>query len=176
MGFESVSAADPSQCDHGTLEGDNIELWLIRCPPGFQASELHDRTIDVSQGLSMIGEGSQATGYCLRPIPACESAGVVGVFPSARHKRWLLGKPLTRQFAVTLAPQTLVAASSEGPRPLPPVARVEGLCMRNALPGVTHPPVAPKVLESGKRARPKKSEAEAGDEPSKKKKKKKHKA
>jgi hypothetical protein len=157
MPFEEVSAAGASQLDHAALEGDDVELWLIRCPPGFDPSELHDRKVDLTREDSTpIGTGSQATGYCLRPIPACESAGVVGVFPSARRKRWLIGKPVTQQFAVSLAPSAVAAAgaSSAAPTPLPLVPQVQGLRLRHAFVGaVPPPPAATPAAEGGGRKR-----------------------
>ena len=141
MPFDPVSAAGTSQCDHASLEGDDVELWLIRCPPGFDTSELHDRSIDLSQATTLLGSGSQASGYTLRPIPACEGAGVVGVFPSAQRKRWLLGKPLARQFAISRTAAS--AGSSQGPQPLPKIPQVPGLRLRNSSIGSTGPPAAP---------------------------------
>ena len=78
MPFEEVSAAGASQLDHAALEGDDVELWLIRCPPGFDPSELHDRKVDLTREDSTpIGTGSQATGYCLRPIPRARAPGLL---------------------------------------------------------------------------------------------------
>lgn len=139
MPFESVSAAVDSQCDHRTIEGDDVELILIRVPPNFQPAELHGRTIDLSRESTALGEGSQATGYCLRSAPAHESSGIVSVFPSKRHKRWLLGKPVTRQLNVTLAPSTALASLEAAP-PLPPVPYTKGLGLRPAPPGGPAPP------------------------------------
>ena len=131
MPFDVVSAAGASQCDHATVEGGDVELWLIRCPPGFDASELHERTIDLSQGgATELGSGSQASGYSLRPVPAIESAGVVGVFPSAQRKRWLLGKPLARQFAISRTPAG--AVTSARAERLPTILQVPGQRLRNA--------------------------------------------
>lgn len=172
MPFDAVSAAGSSQCDHATLEGDDVELWLIRCPPGFDAAELHERTIDLSQGgATVLGSGSQASGYSLRPIPAIEGAGVVGVFPSAQRKRWLLGKPLARQFAISRTPAG--AASTVGAQRLPTILQIPGQSLRNAAIGtigndIVAPP-APAPASSRKRAA---EEAPAGSEGKKKSKKK----
>lgn len=147
MPFESVSAAEDSQCDHRTIESDDVELWLIRVPPNFVPAELHDRTIDLSKESTALGEGSQATGYCLRSAPAHESAGIVSVFPSTRHKRWLLGKPVTRQLNVTLAP-VAASASLEAAPPLPRVPCTEGLGLRPAPPGGPAPPATARPAEA----------------------------
>ena len=171
MPFDVVSAAGSSQCDHAALEGDDVELWLIRCPPGFDASELHDRTIDLSQEATILGSGSQATGYSLRPIPACEGAGVVGVFPSAQRKRWLMGKPLARQFAISRT--AAGAASLVVPESLQTIPQVPGLRLRNASIGSSGPSASapasdrkraadePPPGSEGKKKSKKKSEAKA---------------
>ena len=165
MPFDVVSAAGSSQCDHATVEGGDVELWLIRCPPGFDASELHERTIDLSHGgATELGSGSQASGYSLRPVPAIESAGVVGVFPSAQRKRWLLGKPLARQFAISRTPAG--AVTSARAERLPTILQVPGQRLRNAAIGsVGNDIVAPP--SSRKRV----AEEPAGSEAKKKSKK-----
>jgi|TARA_B110000196_G_C20860227_1_gene526983 hypothetical protein len=168
MPFDAVSAAGPSQCDHATLEGDDVELWLIRCPPGFDTAELHERTIDLSQGgPTVLGSGSQASGYSLRPIPAIESAGVVGVFPSAQSKRWLLGKQIARQFAISRTPAG--AASSAGAQRLPTILQVPGQRLRNAAIGSIGNDIVAPPAPSRKRAA---EEPPAGSEGKKKSKKK----
>ena len=178
MPFDSVSAAGASLCDHAALERDDVELWLIRCPPGFDPSELHDRTVDLTQEATPLGTGSQATGYCLRPIPAAESSGMVGVFPSAGRKRWMVGKPVAQQFAVSATPSAAAAAvSSHAPTPLPPVPQVEGLRLRHAFIGGTVPPPAaapPSKKRAADEAPPaeskkKKAKKSDGKEPGKKK-------
>ena len=144
MGFASVSAGEPSHCDHEHVEGGDVELWLIRCPPGFDLSELHDRKVKADE-TTLLGSGSQSTGYCLRPLPPCEAAGIVGVFPSSRRKRWLLGKPVARQFAVSLAPAGQNPALRAEACDLPQVPQIKGLRMRHFSPGEAVPkPPAPR--------------------------------
>tara|TARA_B110001452_G_scaffold164561_1_gene137282 strand:+ start:589 stop:1119 length:531 start_codon:yes stop_codon:yes gene_type:complete len=161
MPFESVSAAEDSQCDHRTIESDDVELWLIRVPPNFQPEELHDRTIDLSRESTALGEGSQSTGYCLRSAPAHESAGIVSVFPSTRHKRWLLGKPVARQLNVTLALST-ASASLGAARPLPRVPCTEGLGLRPAPPGGPAPPPTARAAEADDGKKRARSKGDAG--------------
>ena len=83
------------------VDDDDVELWAIRCPKGFDLDALQG----VRVGLQPDGPPvalSRAPGYALGPVPAHESANLVGVLPSASDNGWTTAKPFARQFSVTM--------------------------------------------------------------------------
>lgn len=130
---------DGTPVDYADVKSKDCELWLIRCPPGFDVSALDGH----QAGTSEVSRGS---GFELRPTPACEAAGLISAFPSAKKKRWVTGKPFARQFVVTkTAPKVEPAANHKKEwvaglgQPLPPVPQKVGMRLRHAFVGGAKP-------------------------------------
>lgn len=135
-----VDAKMSSTCDHSDVEGSNMELFLFRCPPGYDASKLHGVELVLDSGDPL--ELPDST-HCLRAVPACESISLRGVFPCGKRKQWELGKPFARQFAV--GPRSRDTAWAPGLQSgngeLPPVKQSPGLRLRHSFMGGNPIPV-----------------------------------
>ena len=130
--------------DHSHVKSEDIELWAIRCPPGFDASQL--------EGLDMAADRvTQGEGFEVRPAPSDESDAVLSAFPSAKKGRWLLGKPFSRQLVVSLPEAPKKAAAAAPPPPLPPVPKIPGLRLRHIFLGGTMPAAVAAAPSSRKR-------------------------
>lgn len=124
---------DPIAIDHADIKSDEIELWAIRCPPGFDVSQL--------EGLDMSAAGTASgDGFEVRTAPMSECESVVSVFPSAKKKRYLVGKQFARNLVVSMPPPPAAASAAVLPPPLPPVPPPQGLRLRNMFLGGTLPP------------------------------------
>ena len=88
--------------DYSTTKSDDVELWAIRVPPGFDASRLDGLTLDTAGG-------ARGDGFTVRAAPTCDPRLVVSAFPSTKKNRWVVGKPFTRQLAVIMDPPELPA-------------------------------------------------------------------
>ena len=120
--------------DHSAIKGDNIELWAIRVPPGFDATQLDGLELNSASGI-VSGDG-----FDLRDAPAVECEHILPAFPSAKRKRWVLAKPFARQLVVSIAPPPVSTAAQGVPPPLPPVPMASGLRLRSTFLGGTLPP------------------------------------
>ena len=140
--------------DYSAIKGDNIELWAIRVPPGFDATQLDGLTLSSASGGAASGDGFE-----LRTAPAAECGHVLAAFPSVKRKRWLLGKPFSRQLVVSIPPPPVSSAAQGTPPPLPPVAMASGLRLRSTFLGGTLPQRSTASAASAPRKR--KSEANA---------------
>ena len=137
--------------DYADVKSGDVELWLIRCPPGFDYTQLHGKP-----AIPMQASG----GITLRSVPSCETEGLIGAFPSLKKQRYMLGRPFTRQMVVTL-PASAATASEVPPTTLPPVPQHRRLTLRNPyeLPQVSSDPVPPSSTR--KRSR---NESETAEE------------
>jgi hypothetical protein len=161
---------EPSPVDYSDVKKD-CDLWMIRCPPGFDVAQL-----DGHQLADGAGEApSRGAGFVLRPVPSCEAEGLASAFPSAKKKRWLLGKAFARQFVVTVPPTAEPPATDDDvsvPRPLPKPPQASGLRLRHAFVGGALPPPRPEAAvaspsaaaASGKKGKRKRREAEEAEE------------
>ena len=141
--------------DFAAVKGDEVELWAISVPPGFDASRL--------EGLDVTSDTALGNGFELRGAPAIECSPILAAFPSAKKKRWLLGKPFSKQLVVSVPPPPHSAATDKLPPPLPPVPMVPGLRLRTMHLGGTLPPRASAPGASSLRKRSKdRSDVAAG--------------
>ncbi len=164
--FSACAPAKGALFDWSEVKKPDVELWAIRLPPGFDASRLGGHTLRGDDGAAC--SSSDDGGFTLRPIPVCEAEGLLGAFPSAKKQRWIAGKPITRQFAVTVPPGPLpppAAHIADLGRPLPPVPPVPGLRLRQPFAGASMAgvPSAPRDAagESGEPMRKKRKRAAA---------------
>ena len=141
--WEAVGVDGTSALDASELSSGDVELWMIRCPTGFDAAQLDGLKVKASQ-LETLDCAVGSSGARLRSVPACEADGFVGLLPDKNRKRWQLSAPFARTLMVTsaaAAATTTTAAGLDVPRPLPPVPPVSGLRMRRARDGL---PAAPQ--------------------------------
>jgi hypothetical protein len=146
--FSSAEVKAPS-VDFSDTRDDSVELWAIRCPPGFDASRL--------DGLSMGELGAEGDGFALAAAPSGGELAVLSAFPSAKKNRWLLGKGFARQFVVSVPPPPDAPSAMVQPEPLPPVPQKPGLRLRHSFPGGGGTPIesfaAPATTASSSRKR-----------------------
>mmetsp|Transcript_23113 Transcript_23113/g.58965 ORF Transcript_23113/g.58965 Transcript_23113/m.58965 type:complete len:191 (+) Transcript_23113:19-591(+) len=132
-------ACNSGPVDHADVKSGDVELFVIRCPPGFDATRLHGTMVQLSEHASSLAEDGDDEGFVLRPTPACESQGLACAFPSSKKQRYVLGKTIARQFAVSERVAASVASASAAddapPPPLPPVPQIPGLRLRHSLVG-----------------------------------------
>ncbi|KAL3897025.1 MAG: hypothetical protein SGPRY_013141, partial [Prymnesium sp.] len=86
-------------CDYSDFKAKGNELWLIRCPPGFDASQLEGLEIDeaaLTSGATSLG----TEGLSLCPTPLIECAHHMVALPSSHANRWRVGKVPSRHFAL----------------------------------------------------------------------------
>ena len=165
-------------CDASSANDDDVELWAIRCPKGFDVNALQG----VKVGLQPDGAPVALTkGYALGPVPAHESANLLGVLPTASNKGWTTAKPFARQFSVSLQPTAPDwPIGMEEPGPLGPVPQKEGLRLRHAFWGgklpagtpIAGPRTRPRGASAGSAAAAEPSTPGAGSSSGKKKAKK----
>ena len=93
--FVDAVVTDPP-VDYKKTKDEDIELWAIRIPPGFDASRL--------DGLTLSAAGARGDGFTVRAQPSCDPKLVVSAFPSSKKNRWVQAKPFTRQLAVIMDP------------------------------------------------------------------------
>lgn len=146
--WATVAVADPV-VDYADVKSGEVELWVIRTPPGFDASRLHGANISIGEAASSSSSGvataaapapdGGSDGFVIRPTPQCESEGLVCAFPSGKKQRYVLGKSFARQFAVSeqigAATAAVADASAAPPPPLPPVPQIAGLRLRHMFMG-----------------------------------------
>ena len=126
--FGETPVVDPT-IDHKVLKGDDVELWSIRVPPGFDVAALDGVTIG-SNGATTV-RGADGASFTLQVAPAAECEPVVSAFPSAKKGRWLLAKSFSRQYVLTAQPPGIKEIAAQSPPPLPPVPQLTSLRMRN---------------------------------------------
>lgn len=137
---------DAPPLDYAQTKGEDIELWAIRVPPGFDASQL--------DGLAVGEAGAEGDGFVMKQMPEVECDATVCAFPSAKKKRWLVAKPFARQLVVSVPPPPLAASASSVPPPLPPVPQVPGLTFRQTSVFMSAPePAAAEPASPRKRPR-----------------------
>ena len=127
--FGETTVTDPT-IDHKALKGDDVELWSIRVPPGFDVAALDGITVG-SDGATTTLRGADGTSFMLQAAPAAECEPVVSAFPSAKKGRWLLAKSFARQYVVSAPPPGTKDSAAKDPPPLPPVPQLTSLRMRN---------------------------------------------
>lgn len=133
--FEDAVVSAPA-IDHATAKADDVELWAIRVPPGFDVSKLDQ--------LQLGAAGASGDGFALRETPAGESASSITAFPSAKKGKWIPGKGFARQFSVVMAPPEPHASSSMAPPPgLPPVEQKRGFRLNRPFPDIAPEPPPP---------------------------------
>ena len=128
------SAILRSQIDIADVKDEDVELWVIRCPPGFDVSRLHGQTINVADAseCSNTTDSSSGNRVIIRPTPACESEELICALPSMKKQRYVVSKPFAKQFAVTEEIGHVASgAVSAVPAQLPPVPQLPGLRLRN---------------------------------------------
>ena len=141
--------------DHANTEADDVSLWALRIPPGFDASRLNGLEIDPS-GVTY------GDGFEIREMPVVEAANIVSAFPSAKKNRWMVAKPFVRQLAVIVPPPKAEPSASEVPPPLPPVPPPTArLRLSRPFPDVPTPAVP--ASESASSSRKRKSRDEHAD-------------
>ena len=163
--FAEAEVGEPV-VDFKALKGDEVELWSIRVPPGFDVSKLNGVTVNDD------GAPIQGGSFVMSAAPAAECEAVVSAFPSSKKKRWLLAKPFAKQYVVHVLPPTDVAAASTEPLPLPPVPQHTTLRMRN--PTLRELPLGPTATTAGAagfKSRKRTADADAADGEHKKAKK-----
>ena len=151
------ASLDSIEVDYADTKSDEIELWAIRCPPGFDVSQLEG--LDVSAAGAASGDSFE-----VRAAPMSECETVVSVFPSSKKKRYLVGKTFTRSLVVSIPPPPVAPSAAVLPPPLPPVPQVQGLRLRNMFLGGTLPPASTQLSpakSSCKRSAPDRSAAAA---------------
>lgn len=133
--FEDAIVENPI-IDYATTKSDDVELWAIRVPPGFDPAKL--------DSLTLRADGASGDGFTVRSAPAAEAGSIVPAFPSAKKNRWMLGKPFTRQLVVVVPPPSAHAHAAVVPPPLPPVPQVGGMRLSRPYPELKAPlPAAP---------------------------------
>ena len=90
--------------DYAETKADDVSLWALRIPPGFDPARLNGLTLDPA-GVT-IGDGFE-----IREMPVAETARMISAFPSAKKNRWLVAKPFVRQLAVIVPPPRAEAPS-----------------------------------------------------------------
>lgn len=113
--------------DYSEIKGDDVELFAIRVPPGFDYHHLDGLRFDTA------GSSTQGDGFTLREAPVVESEALLSAFPSAKKNRWVAAKPFVRQLVVSMPPPEQAAAAESLPPPLPPVPQIQGLRLRRVL-------------------------------------------
>ena len=104
-----ASVGEPTT-DYTATKDDDVELWMIRCPPDFDPSQLHgaafqfdpnDSQSASSSSQSLMLHHSSADEVVLNAVPRVESQGFICAMPSAKKQRWMLAKHFARQFAIS---------------------------------------------------------------------------
>ena len=125
--FEDAIVSSPP-IDFAQTKPDEVELWAIRVPPGFDVSRLDE--------LSVSSAGARGDGFTLRAAPGLESGSIISAFPSAKKNRWMLGKAFARQLTVVVPPPPADTGAASVPPPLPPVPPKRGLRLSRPFPDI----------------------------------------
>ena len=141
VSWEEVEIDGHAACEYAEVKGSEVEVWMIRCPPGFDVSTLDGLKMNMAS-LDAPNCTVGGDGLMLQAVPAHETANHSVAFPDTAGKRWRLSKQFTRQFALVNEVDTTLNSDIQ-PTEKPPVPQTGFLRLRTSHPGGVHtsPPV-----------------------------------